>query len=240
MTSASAPRLRPTRTPARPGPVLGAQTGLSHAFRLLIIVAVGLPAGVITGLAWRWAFAPLVGWAAGALAYEARMWILVGRLDAERTREHAIQEDPGRAVADVLILAANVGSLGAVGAVILYSSDTGIASRVALGALALGSVAISWVLVQTIFTLRYARLYYNGQQEGGIKFNSETESPMSPKYSDFAYFAFNMGMTYQVSDTDLTTSDFRAVVLRHALLSYLFGTGILATAISLVVGLSGG
>jgi uncharacterized membrane protein len=98
---------------------------------------------------------------------------------------------------------------------------------------AISSVVLSWAVVHTIFTLRYARLYYVGT-DGGIDFNQD----QPPRYTDFAYLAFTLGMTFQVSDTDLKTSTIRATALRHALLSYLFGAVIIAVTINLVAGLS--
>ncbi len=67
----------------------------------------------------------------------------------------------------------------------------------------------------------------------GIDFNSDDP----PAYSDFLYFSYNLGMTYQVSDTDVSSSLIRRVVLRHSLLSYVFGASILATTINLVTGI---
>jgi len=75
-------------------------------------------------------------------------------------------------------------------------------------------------------------LYYTGP-DGGVSFNQSE----APRYADFAYLAFTIGMTFQVSDTDLQTLAIRATVLRHALLSYLFGAVILATTVNLVAGL---
>jgi uncharacterized membrane protein len=88
-------------------------------------------------------------------------------------------------------------------------------------------------MVHTVFMLRYAQLYYAGEQ-GGIDFNQADP----PTYTDFAYLAFTIGMTFQVSDTPLRSKVIRRTALRHALLSYLFGTGILATTINLVASLS--
>jgi uncharacterized membrane protein len=94
------------------------------------------------------------------------------------------------------------------------------------------SVALSWTVVQTVFTSHYARLYYS-DPVGGIDFNQQAP----PRFSDFAYLAFTVGMTFQISDTNLETPTLRAAVLRHALLSYLLGAVILATTINLVSGL---
>ncbi len=99
-------------------------------------------------------------------------------------------------------------------------------------ALGVVSVLLSWLLVQTLFTLRYAELYYSGTP-GGVDFNQ----PEPPRYTDFAYFAVTVGMTYQVSDTTITSSTIRATTLRHALLSFFFGTVVIASVINLVAGL---
>jgi len=95
------------------------------------------------------------------------------------------------------------------------------------------SAALSRAIVHTVYMLRYPRLHYTGPDRG-VDFNE----PDPPTYTDFAYLAFTIGMTFQVSDTPLRTKEFRRTALRHGLLSYLFGTGILATAINLVAGLS--
>jgi uncharacterized membrane protein len=86
-------------------------------------------------------------------------------------------------------------------------------------------------MVHTIYTLRYADLYYTGS--GGIDFNQTDD----PDYSDFAYLAFTIGMTYQVSDTNLQTKVIRHTALRHAMLSFVFGTAIIAMTINIVAGL---
>jgi uncharacterized membrane protein len=102
-----------------------------------------------------------------------------------------------------------------------------------LAATGVATVVISWLVVHSVFTLRYAMLYYTGN-DGGVNFNQA----MPPRYSDFAYLSFTVGMTFQVSDTNLERPAIRATVLRHALLSYLFGAVILATTINLVAGLA--
>jgi uncharacterized membrane protein len=87
--------------------------------------------------------------------------------------------------------------------------------------------------VHTVFTLRYARLYYL-DEDGGIDFNEADP----PRYSDFAYLAFTIGMTFQVSDTDIQDKTIRATILRHMWLSYVFGAVIVAITINLIAGLT--
>jgi uncharacterized membrane protein len=146
-----------SETSAGPGPVRPGSTLAG----LLIMVGFGVPAALVTGLLYRWSYAPLVGWGIAALAFELRAWIIVGGMDAEQTRAHATTEDPSRPVSDLLVTGANLASLAAVGYVIVESGRaSGDIQRVVLAAVALLSVAIAWVLVQTLYTLRYARIYY--------------------------------------------------------------------------------
>jgi uncharacterized membrane protein len=81
--------------------------------------------------------------------------------------------------------------------------------------------------------LRYARLYYNDPR-GGIEF---AEPDKTPDYLDFVYVSFTVGMTFQVSDTDIQSSRIRRTVLRHALLSFLFGAVILGVTVNVVASL---
>lgn len=98
-------------------------------------------------------------------------------------------------------------------------------------ALGIASVIGAWLVVHTVYTSRYAPLYYSDDPDG-IDFNQAEP----PAFADFAYLAFTMGKTYQVSDTDLQTRPIRVTALRHALLSYLLGAVVSATAINLVAG----
>lgn len=207
--------------------------------RFIVMVLAGVAAAGITGLSGQWIEAPAVGWGTAALAYIAWVWLVIGRMGPAETRSHATAEDPSRSATDLLILAANAASLAAVAVVIIDSHITGGGSQLTGGLLALACVALSWMLVQTLFTLRYAELYYgtgdpSDQKAGGINFNQERP----PQYTDFAYLATSLGMTYQVSDTSLENHKIRAEALKHSLLSYVFGTVILAATINLVLGLA--
>ncbi|MET0352790.1 DUF1345 domain-containing protein [Plantibacter sp. MCCC 1A11337] len=200
--------------------------------RLILSAVIGLGVGVVTGLTWFWAGAILAGWGATCVVFIVSLWARIWRMDPARTREHATSEEPGRTTSEVLIVLASVGSLVALSVVILQArASTGIEQGLLAGFSVL-SVAMSWALIHTIYTLRYARMYF-AAPEGGIDFNQEE----APQYSDFAYLSFDLGMTYQVSDTTLRSSELRRTVLKHTLLSYLFGSVILATVINLVAGL---
>lgn len=213
----------------RPRDLAGAARG-----RVGLLGLAGCGAGGLTAGLGPWQLGPEVGWAVAAAGYVAWEWLAIRRLDAEATARRAVREDPGQATTDAVLLLASVASLGAVGLVIAGTKDGGGGAAVVQIGLALAGVVASWSLVHTVYLLRYARLYYAGP-DGGVNFNQ----PERPTYRDFAYLAFTIGMTFQVSDTALTSSQLRAAALRHALLSYLFGAVILATTINLVAGLSG-
>jgi uncharacterized membrane protein len=92
------------------------------------------------------------------------------------------------------------------------------------------AVALSWVLTHTAYTFRYAHLYYRGAVNGGLVFPG-TERPSDV---DFAYFAFTLGMCFQVSDVQITSSEIRSACLIHSLISFVFNTTILAVALNVV------
>ena len=178
-----------------------------------------------------WQLAALVGWNAAAGVMVA--WVLGATLplDSPATEEVAMREDNSRVLADVLLLAASVASLVGVGfALVKSNGEKGIAG-VALTLMAVLTVVVSWAAVHTVYLLRYARLWFT--DGGGVDFNGGER----PDYRDFAYLAFTVGMTYQVSDTDLTSKVIRRTATHHALLSYLFGTVVVAMTINVVASL---
>ena len=171
-------------------------------------------------------------WCAGALVFVAWVWLAIGFKDADGTARMAAAEDVSRPLADVLMTGAAVASLVAVAFVLHEASQRSGTSKGLLVALALVSVGLAWTSVHTLYTLRYGDLYYQGTV-GGIDFHTDER----PDYLDLAYVAFTIGMTFQVSDTDLVAKDIRRAALRHALLSFLFVATIVAMAINIVAGL---
>jgi uncharacterized membrane protein len=174
----------------------------------------------------------LVGWDVAVVVHLSWLWAASWGLDSEATAEAALREDPTRLVSDGLLLVAALACLAAVVSTIgraASSSGGGETARVLLG---VGSITCSWFLVHSLFTVRYARAYFQGP-DGGIDFNADEP----PVWTDFAYLAFTVGMTYQVSDTALRTHALRRLALRHMLVAYLFGAVVIAVTIQLVAGL---
>jgi uncharacterized membrane protein len=201
--------------------------------RLLVAAVFGVIITFVVGTLATWKIAPLFGWDGAALLYLGWIWTTIYRLDDKLTADFAAREDPSRATSDVTIIVASIASLGALGVVLVQAANSQGSARLWQVGLGVASVVVAWILVHTIFMLRYAELY-DTTPVGGVEFDGSSQ----PSYADFAYLAFTMGMTFQVSDTGFKSTKFRTTALRHALLSYLFGTVIVATTINLVAGLS--
>jgi uncharacterized membrane protein len=195
---------------------------------LVALVAGAITAGAMFALT-RPAAAMLAGWDVAAVLYLLWVWVAVRRLDVSQTRELAAREALNGATAELVVLGAGVASLLAVAFALLGAGKAAGETKAYLIGIGVLSVVLSWAVVHIVYALRYARAYYS-PPDGGIDFNE----PDLPTYLDFAYFSFTIGMTFQVADTNITAKPVRRIVLRHALLSYLFGAVILAVAINLV------
>lgn len=200
--------------------------------RALLSIGCGIVAGAGVGTVLGLAAGILSGWGVFALINVVWVLALIWRMDAVATRQHATLEAPGRRVARLISIAGSVVSLSAVFVVIVQARSTTALEEYVLAGIAVISVVSSWALIHTEYVLRYARMYY-AEPVGGIDFNQEDD----PEYTDFVYFSVGLGMTYQVSDTNITRNEFRRVVIAQTLLGYMFGTVILASIINLVIGL---
>ena len=213
-----------------------ARSKLVAAFLAGVVAATGV---AVVGAA---RLAPLIGWDVAALVFGVWTWAVVWRMDPSATASHSRRDNPGRDAAGLVLTAAALASLIAVAVVLVGASQDQGTSRYLHAGLALVSVVISWILIHTVYTLKYANLYYTGTPggPGGIDFNDSGDSGDSgdPDYQDFAYLAFTLGMTFQVSDTDLKTKQIRRTALRHAWLSFPLGTVIIAASINLLSALA--
>jgi uncharacterized membrane protein len=166
-------------------------------------------------------------------------WIVIGPKSAADTKEHAASEDPSAPLSDLVICSAAVACIVGAGFALGRAASSKGGTKAELIALAVLSVLVSWAAVHTVFTLRYAQLFYRGSANGtGIDFNDDDP----PDYRDFAYLAMTIGMTFQVSDTDLGSKAIRRTALRHALISWLFGAVLIGLTINILASIlsSGG
>jgi uncharacterized membrane protein len=200
--------------------------------RILAGTAGGVVAGAVSVIVGAsWSVAVLVGWDALTLVFLSWVWTTIFWKDDKGTAQLALAEDDSRATADGVILGASIASLVAIFFTLSEAAKSSGSDAVFLAGLAVGSIVLGWAAIQTTFTLMYARLYYT-PPSGGFEFEGG-----GPDYRDFAYTAFTIGMTYQVSDTTVTQKRLRRVVVRHAILSFVFGTTIIAVAINAVANL---
>jgi uncharacterized membrane protein len=201
--------------------------------RLIASVAVGAVAGVVAGSFIGIALGILIGGTTSLALFVVAGWVVLWPLDAAATQHNAGREEFNPVLDELVVV--GVSLLGLVGMAVLLVVGGSSTDRVA-AALALGGVLFGWGGLHQMYAARYAHLYYVICQTTGIDFNG----PDKPAYRDFLYFSYNLGMTYQVSDTAVSSSAIRAVVLRHTLLSYVFGAVVLASTINLVAGIATG
>lgn len=208
----------------------------SMLLRIACAVAVGVAVGLVLALVGHPAIALMAAWAGFAAAFTALTWVMIGRYDAAQTREHANANDPNDGMAATLIVLASLASIVGVGFLLTGARSHGQSAGTPAAVVGVAGVVSSWAAVHVTYVLRYARLYFASRTDKPIDFNSDDD----PDYQDFAYVAFTIGMTYQVSDTNFADRALRHLALRHALVSYVLGAVVLATTINLVVQLASG
>lgn len=209
--------------------------------RLVTAATVGLAVGLAAMVVVRWQVAVLLGWDAAAFVFLGSVWPVIVRADGPGTEHLATREDLTRDTARLLLLGASTASLVSVLFALRLAGQEGGDQQLVLIVVATLTVVVSWIVLNTVFTLRYAGDFYSAPREPvepvePVDFGGAPAADR-PDYRDFAYIAFTIGMTYQVSDTNLRDRRIRRTVLLHALLSYLFGVVIVAAAVNIIAGL---
>ncbi len=180
----------------------------------------------------------LMAWIAFAFTVIVLDWIIIFTSHPMEVRKIAKLQDSSRSFIFLFTIISAVMSLAAIVFLLLSAkghTGSGVAFPVVL---AMASVLVSWWLVHTLFTLRYAHLYYEPERTkknaGGLEFPGELKEP---DYLDFVYFSFVIGMTFQVSDVEISSRRIRRLALLHALISFAFNTAIVALSINIISGL---
>jgi len=202
--------------------------------RLAVGVIVGLAASICIPDRFGGTLKIIGAWDAGAVAMTGLAWWLIARASPARTRVWAASTDPGRLAIGGLLILASAFSMFATGFALHGAKSCPADSRPLFLGLGLLAVAVAWVMTHTMYTLRYAHLYYRDgvEREGGLAF----PGPAHPAYIDFAYYAFTVGMCFQVSDVSISNPRLRRETLLHAVLSFAYNTVILAVALNLAIG----
>ncbi len=180
----------------------------------------------------------LAAWDVAAMVMTIFAWIdHPGAPAPPRRTGTPAPHDPGRRAVSALVIVSSAVSLLATAVILRQARSFPPVVRELFVSLCILAVASAWVLTHTGYALRYAHLYYRDDEEGvgGLSLPGDA----APAYLDFAYFAFTIGMCFQVSDISVSSPQIRRAVLGHGMLSFLYNTAILATAINLAVGVFG-
>ncbi len=200
----------------------------STARRLLLAAVVGLVAAAGAAVLGDGRLATMVGITVGEAVFVVVTWSLLWPMDAAATREGSQREDFVPVLDELLI-----STVSALAVIAMISLRVAGETHVVGAVLVLLGVFGAWACVHQTYALHYAAEYYR-PPVGGIDFG-----PEDPGYSDFVYFSYAVGMTYGATDNTVTTRHARAIVLRHALTSFVFGLLILGAAVDLVSGAFG-
>ena len=209
---------------------------LGHA-RLFTATLLGVAA--LAFLPHDWPDRPrgIAAWDIAAASYLGMMALLFATCPPARMPANARAQEDGEWTLFFLVLAgvtvsffAIIGEFGSMKGAAAASKET----KVALVA---ATLVLSWLLAQVVFALRYAHEYYAGPEggpvDGGLAFPSDDQ----PDYWDFLYFSVVLGMTFQVSDVNITSRKLRRLATLHGLMGFLFNTVIIALTVNLASGL---
>jgi len=177
----------------------------------------------------------MIGWDTFSVCMIVMTWITFFITTAQQIRIQSKVQDPNRSIIFIIILICTLASFLTVLLLILTKKDgnNGASWRMPI---AVGGMVFSWILIHTSFTLRYAHIFYGDHESNPNTHAGGLEFPGGglPDYLDFAYFSFVLGMTFQVSDVQITSKRFRRLALLHGLLSFIFDTTLLALTINIL------
>jgi uncharacterized membrane protein len=178
-------------------------------------------------------------WCAFAFSYVTTSWIVMFSRKLEQIKKMAREEDGSKTFVFIFTIVASIAAMVTV-LLLVISSENAEKNELLTVFVCFFSVMLSWVLVHTILTFHYAHVYYDDDSSGknpnrgGLNFPEDD----APNYLDFAYFSFVIGMTFQVSDVEVTDKKIRRLVLLHGLISFLLNTFVVALTVNFIAGLS--
>jgi uncharacterized membrane protein len=212
----------------------GTEAGMATlaSVRAAVAFFVGGVVGLAAAFFAPWQLTVLLAFEAFGLTQLVWVWLALHDLDGDQTKAEARREDNSRLTTSAVVITACFSSLVGVVLALVKAKQAGGAMNVVLTVAAVLAVVLAWCILHATFTLRYAHLYYRAMP-GGVDFND----PAPPDYRDFAYLGFTVGMTYQVSDTDISDRAIRRTITHHSLISFVFGTVIIGLTINVIAGL---
>lgn len=207
--------------------------------RILLSLAMSLIAFLfILNRQLNWVLTVTILWDAFALSYIVTSWIVFFTRPVDEIIKQANKEDGSRLFVMISILVSSFASMFTVLLLILgkeQAPDLAIPTVI----LSIAGMMLSWTMVHTIFTFHYAHFFYDeGKNDTPDSMALEFPGEKSPDYLDFAYFSFVIGMTFQVSDVEISSRLIRRTALAHGLLAFALNTFVVALTINLVAGLT--
>lgn len=209
--------------------------------RLILCLAIGaIVYFIVRGNAFDKLTHLMIGWDTFSVCMIVISWLTFYNTGYENIRKLYKIQDSSRAIIFIIILISTMASFLAVLLLIITKKegDTDALWRLPISIL---GMLFSWILIHTIFAFRYAHIYYGNHKSkpntdaGGLEFPGDTK----PDYLDFAYFSFVLGMTFQVSDVQITSQRLRRMAMFHGLISFGFNTIMIALTINLIAGYGG-
>ncbi|MFC4212285.1 DUF1345 domain-containing protein [Pedobacter lithocola] len=173
----------------------------------------------------------MLGWDFFCITLISLHWYMFFHTSPAQTHLKAKMQDETRGEIFAIVV---VSTFAGLLAVILVLLDKEVKTLDLIVAIA--GMFLSWSLVHTTFTMRYAHLFYGDSKlEGtGLEFPGNEK----PDFIDFAYFSFVIGMTFQVSDVEISSRKIRRVTLLHSVIAFIFNTVIVALTINSLAGMS--
>lgn len=202
---------------------LGAWLAPPRFLAFLAALGVGL-AALVGPLGWT--RGAMVAFDGAAVLFLLSVAPLLRHHSAEELRAHARANDANRAILLLIVALTMTAVLAAI------TSELGGKPSTLAKALIVGTLALAWLFSNSVYALHYAHLHYNEGSKGGLKFSGGGD----PDYADCVYFAFTLGMTFQTSDTEVTTPEMRRAVTLHSLAAFAFNIGVVAFTVNVLGG----
>jgi uncharacterized membrane protein len=199
-----------------------------RAIGFVVILAVASAAALTFGAQWSVSLGLLVGFDLAGTLFLIALGVSLIRGDAAHVRERAKRVDAGRWTVLLVAILLSLAALIALGIEIQAAKQ----ASLPLTLLAVTSIIVAWLLMNTTFAFHYAHAYYVGEPE--VQRGLEFPGTPSPDYMDFLYFSLVLGMTFQVSDVNIVNSRVRRMALGHAIVAFFFNLGLLALSINLL------
>jgi uncharacterized membrane protein len=203
--------------------------------KLWVAAGVGIFIALLLPSQWTVISRVLTGWNGALLVLVPMTYIKMRHWDARQLRAHYEEEDPTAPVIIVVVVAAALLSVAAIVGLLSTAKHVPAGEKVAHLMLATSTITLSWLLVQTMFTIRYADMYYSVPPDGQrpLIFPGTSE----PLFWDFAYFSFTIGVACQTSDVCTNHTEIRKTVTIHSVIAFVFNLSVLGFAINVSAGL---